>query len=69
MGQTALVRGTIEYVNTGSECGFIATEETEKEVLFCRDAVAESVPEVGQEVRFEIVQTKDGPRATNVRRV
>lgn len=66
MGQTALAKGTIEYVNSGSGYGFIATEETVKDVLFCRDDVVGSVPEVGQEVTFEIVQTKDGPRAMNV---
>lgn len=69
MGQTALAKGIIEYVNSGNGCGFIATEETVKEVMFRRDDVVGSIPEVGQEVTFEIVQATDGPRAMNVRRV
>lgn len=69
MSQTALAKGQIEYVNPSDGCGFIAVEDLEKDVLFLRDAVEGFVPEVGQEVRFEMVQTRDGPRAMNVRRV
>lgn len=66
MNQTVLARGCIEYVNSSSGYGFIATEETVKDVLFVADAVMGFDPEVGQEVTFEIVQTKDGPRARNL---
>lgn len=69
MSQTALAKGRIDYVNSSSGCGFIATKDTEKDVLFLRDALGGSVPEVGQEVRFEIVQTKNGPRAVDVQRI
>ena len=68
MNQTSLVRGHIEYVNPDTGCGFIATDTTEKDVLFLRDEVAGSIPKAGQEVTFEIAWTSDGPRAINVRR-
>jgi len=68
MAQTALVRGQIAYVNPESECGFITTEETEQDVLFLRGSVAESVPDIGEEVRFRLIKTQDGPRAQGVRR-
>jgi cold shock CspA family protein len=68
MAQTALVRGQIAYVNSESDCGFIATEETEQDVLFLRSSVKGPIPEVGEDVRFELVETQDGPRAREVRR-
>lgn len=69
MSQTTLARGTIEYVNPSNGSGFITTEDTVQDVLFLRNAVVGSDPEVGQEVRFEIVQTNDGPRARKLQRV
>lgn len=68
MSQTVLARGRIDYVNSSSGHGFIVTKDTVKDVLFVADAVMEFVPEVGQEVTFEIVQTNDGPRARNLQR-
>jgi cold shock CspA family protein len=69
MSQTALARGEIDYVNPRSGCGFITSEVVEKDVLFLRDVVEGFVPEVGHKVRFEIVRTKNGPRAMDVRRL
>ena len=67
MAQTALVSGQIAYVNPESECGFITTEETDQDVLFLRDSIEGAVPDVGEEVRFELVETRDGPRARDIR--
>jgi CspA family cold shock protein len=69
MAQTALVRGQIAYVNPESGCGFITAEETEQDVLFLRNSVEGPVPDVGEEVRFELVETQDGPRAREIRRL
>lgn len=68
MSQTALARGTIEYVNTSAGCGFIATEDVEMEVMFLQGDVDDLDIEVGQEVAFEIEKTTDGPRARNLQR-
>lgn len=69
MSQTTLASGRIEYVNASSGCGFITTEELEEDVLFLPDVVEGFVPEVGQEVRFEVVWTTNGPRAMDVGRL
>lgn len=70
MSQTTLAKGEIEYVNASSGCGFITSEDTVQDVLFLRTEVIGAVPDVGEEVEFEILQTtKDGPRAKAVRRV
>lgn len=68
MAQTALVGGQIAYVNPENDCGFITTEETEQDVLFLRDSVEGFVPDVGEEVQFELIETQDGPRAREVSR-
>lgn len=67
MAQTVLVRGQVAYVNPESDYGFITTEETEQDVLFLRDSVEGSVPDVGEDVRFELIETQDGPRARDIR--
>ncbi|WP_435079694.1 cold-shock protein [Halococcus sp. AFM35] len=67
MAQTVLVRGQVAYVNPESGCGFITTKETEQDVLFLRDSVEGSVPDVGEDVRFELIETQDGPRARDIR--
>jgi cold shock CspA family protein len=56
MAQTALVRGQIAYVNPESGCGFITTEDTEQDALFLRSSVEGSIPDVGEDVRFELVE-------------
>ena len=63
-----LVKDQIAYVNSESGCGFITTEDTDQDVLFLRSSVKGSIPEVGEDVRFELVETQDGPRAREVRR-
>lgn len=66
MSQTAPTRGTVSYVNSAGQSGFIDTEETVQDVLFLSNSVVEFTPEAGEEVTFELVQTRDGPRATNL---
>ena len=67
MAQTALVRGRIAYVNPESGCGFITTEETEQDVLFLRNSIEGTIPDVSEDVRFELIETQNGPRAREVR--
>ena len=67
MAQTALVRGKIAYVNPDSECGFITTDETDQDVLFLRNSIEGTIPDVGEDVRFELIKTQDGPRARDIR--
>jgi cold shock CspA family protein len=69
MNRDSLTRGTVSHVNAVSRSGFIETEETAKDVLFLSSAVNEYVPEVGAEVRFEMVETRDGPRAATLSRM
>jgi cold shock CspA family protein len=69
MDQAVVGKGRVDYVNSATGCGFIVTEDTVKDVLFLPNAVIGSTPEVGQEVRFEIVQTIAGPRARKLREV
>ena len=67
MIQTALVSGRVAYVNPESKCGFITTEGTDQDVLFLRDSIEGVVPNVGEDVRLELIETRDGPRARDVR--
>ena len=67
MAQTALVSGQIAYVNPKSGCGFITTEVTEQDVLFLHDSIEGAIPDVGEDVRFELIGTQDGPRARDIR--
>ena len=60
MAQTALVKGQIAYVNPESDRGFITTEGTEQDALFLRSSVEGSVPDVGEDVRFELVERRMG---------
>lgn len=69
MSQATIGKGQIQYVNRSSGCGFIVTETTDQDVLFGRDAVVGPIPEVGQEVEFEIVETNSAPRARKFQRV
>lgn len=69
MSQTSLAMGEVEYVNASSGSGFITTDDTAQDVLFVQNGVIGAVPDVGEKVEFEIVQTQQGPRAMNVRRV
>ena len=68
-GSNGTGEGKIAYVNLESGCGFITTDETEQDVLFLRDSVEGSVPDVGEVVRFELIETQDGPRACGIRGV
>ena len=68
MSQTRVARGRIAYVNPSSGHGFIETEHTEKEVMFVQNAVTGGIPEVGEEVEFELIRTSDGPRARKLQR-
>ena len=67
MAQTALMSGQIAYINPESKCGFITTEEIDQDVLFLRDSIEGEVPDVGEDVRFELIETRDGPRARDIR--
>ena len=67
MAQTALVSGQIAYVNPENECGFITTDETDQDVLFLRESIEGAIPDVGEDVRFELVETRDGPRVRDIR--
>ena len=67
MAQTALTSGQIAYVDPESKCGFITTEGTDQDVLFLRDSIEGVVPNVSEDVRFELVETRDGPRARDIR--
>ena len=66
MNRENLTRGTISHVNAVSRSGFIETEETAMDVLFLHNAVGEHVPDIGEEVAFEMIETRDGPRAARV---
>jgi CspA family cold shock protein len=68
MAQTALVGGQIAYVNHESDCGFITTDETDQDVLFLSDSIEGPIPDVGDDVRFELIETQDGPRARDIQR-
>lgn len=67
MTQTALMSGQIAYVNPENDCGFITTKETDQDVLFFRDSIEGTIPGVGEDVRFELIETRDGPRARDIR--
>lgn len=68
MSQAPLARGTVSHVNSASESGFIDTKDTVKDVMFLSNSVMDGVPEVGENVIFEMVETRDGPRATKLQR-
>lgn len=61
------MRGQIAYVNPENECGFITTDEIDQDVLFLGDSIEGATPDVGEDVRFELIETQDGPRARDIR--
>ncbi|MGN8217309.1 cold-shock protein [Halococcus morrhuae DSM 1307] len=58
----------MSHVNAASQSGFIETEATAKDVLFLPNAVRDHLPELGEEVTFEMVETRTGPRAAKLSR-
>lgn len=68
MNHESLTKGTVSHVNAASQSGFIETEATAKDVLFLPNAVRDHVPELGEEVTFEMVETRTGPRAAKLSR-
>lgn len=60
--------GTVEFYNDTGGYGFITTDDTEDDVFFhlVDTDIEEDKMEEGIVVRFDVVQTDKGPRATNM---
>ena len=63
------MRGTIDYINKETSCGFISSPESDQDVLFVGKDGRSLDLDVDSEVEFQIVQTKKGVRAKNMQAV
>ena len=61
--------GTVAFFHDRKGYGFIETDESDDDIFFHMEDVGGPDVEEGQELEFEITQTDEGPRATNVKRL
>jgi CspA family cold shock protein len=63
------MRGTIDYINKETDCGFISSPESDQDVLFVGKDGRSLDLEVDSEVEFQIVQTMEGVRAKSMQAI
>jgi cold shock CspA family protein len=63
------MRGTIDYINEETSCGFISSPESDRDVLFVGKDGRSLDLEVDSEVEFQIVQSIEGVRAKSMQAI
>ncbi len=64
-----MAKGTVAFFHDRKGYGFIETEDADDDIFFHMEDIGGPDVEEGQELEFEIEQTDEGPRATNVERL
>mgnify|MGYP000288807143 CR=1 FL=1 len=64
-----MARGTVVFFNDSGGYGFIETDEAEDDVFVHMADVGGPDLEEGEDVTFDVEESEDGLRATNVERV
>ncbi|WP_435333799.1 cold-shock protein [Haloarchaeobius sp. TZWWS8] len=64
-----MAKGKVDFFKESGGYGFIATEDSDEDVFFHMEDVGGPDLEEGQEVEFDIEDTDEGPRATNLKRL
>lgn len=61
--------GTVAFFHDRKGYGFIETDASDDDIFFHMEDVGGPDVEEGQELEFDITQTDEGPRATNIKRL
>lgn len=64
-----MVNGTVVFFNDSGGYGFIECDEVDDEEFVHMDNIGGPDLEEGDEIKFDIERTEQGPRARNPRRV
>lgn len=61
-----MAEGVVDFFHTRKGYGFISTEDSDDDVFFHMEDVGGEDLSEGQDVKFDIEEADEGPRATNL---
>jgi Cold shock proteins len=64
-----MAQGTVDFVKKSGGCGFVQTDDADDDVFFHTEDVGGPDLEEGQEVEFDTIESKKGPRADTLTRL